>query len=77
MNIWVSEKRKILKVDAESEKSILRNLFQAYEAEFSKITKKVPLENGMFPLDIDLDEDYDCYLFYLDVDPVGFAVKGV
>lgn len=58
-------------------KHVLLNLMQAYEAEFSAITQKVPDSEGVFELDTVLDEFHDGYLLYVDDSPVGFAIKGV
>ncbi|RRS08137.1 GNAT family N-acetyltransferase [Pseudoalteromonas sp. J010] len=48
------------------------NLVQAYEAEFSALTKKLPDSNGVFQLDTPLDEQHFGYLAYENEFPVGF-----
>lgn len=53
---------------------ILMNLAQAYEAEFSSLTGKMPDENGHFKLDTQLSPNYQGYLFYVDITPVGFCI---
>lgn len=52
---------------------IYYNLIQAYEAEFSQITGKVPDHNGMFPLDTKLDNSVMAYLEYINSIPIGIA----
>lgn len=55
-------------------------LIQAYEAEFSSITEKLPGPDGIFPLDTHLDDTHFGYLAYLGDIPVGFnviATKGI
>lgn len=66
---------KVLECKSDNRK-ILLNLLQAYEAEFSTYTKKLPNENGLFELDINLD-DYTSYLLLEDKSPIGFAIKGI
>lgn len=60
----------------ENNKHILYHLMQAYEAEFSAITGKVPNADGLFARDTEWDTDHDAYLVFLDGAPVGFAIKG-
>src|SRR5687768_1690571 len=55
---------------------ILLNLMQAYEAEFSDITKKRPAEDGLFPLDTQIDSSHQGWLLYDDKSPIGFAITG-
>ncbi len=57
--------------------SILFNLGQAYEAEFSSITGKDPDDKGIFNLDTIPEADYTGYLFYQNVTPVGFCVINI
>ena len=64
---------KILLVE-EKNKHVLLNLLQAYEAEFSAITKKLPDQNGMFSLDSSWESPNFSYLLYLDNYPCGFAI---
>lgn len=54
--------------------SILLNLGQAYEAEFSKITGKIPNEMGIFQFDTMPKNPYMGYLFYEKSVPVGFCI---
>jgi predicted acetyltransferase len=53
---------------------ILFNLGQAYEAEFSKITGKLPNEMGIFQLDTKPIAPYTGYIFYEEKVPVGFCI---
>lgn len=52
---------------------IYLNLCQAYEAEFSAITGKVPGPDGMFALDTVLGAEVKGYLLLQGHIPVGFA----
>ncbi|PSV49871.1 GNAT family N-acetyltransferase [Photobacterium indicum] len=61
---------KIIKVDS-SNKHVYMNLAQAYEAEFSKIMQKKPDENGLFPLDTQIEGNVSGYLLYMDGVPAG------
>lgn len=68
----------IIKLNKQN-KHILTNLMQAYEAEFSAITRKLPDANGLFPFDTpvdDTDVNYHAYLLYVEGSPCGFAMKG-
>ncbi len=60
----------------ELNKKILFNLAQAYEAEFSYITKKNPGPDGIYPLDTPIDVDHPSFLLYIGGIPVGFCIKG-
>lgn len=53
---------------------ILINLAQAYEAEFSAITKKIPDKYGVFKLDTLPILPYIGYLLYINKIPVGFCI---
>jgi len=55
-------------------KKILLNLAQAYEAEFSSLTGKMPDKNGVFELDTIPDKYYKAYLFYYKESPIGFCI---
>lgn len=55
---------------------ILLNLAQAYEAEFSPITKKMPSKNGLYQLDTIPDKNHPAFLLYDGKFPVGFCIKG-
>ncbi|MBP9681191.1 MAG: hypothetical protein KBD76_07285 [Bacteriovorax sp.] len=67
---------KIIDVSASNLK-ILFNLAQAYEAEFSIITKKNPDPNGVYLLDTNIDTEHLGYLFYDNSTPIGFCIKGI
>lgn len=54
-------------------KHIYLNLAQAYEAEFSKIVGKAPDENGIFPLDTQLNESTFGFVCYVENVPAGIA----
>lgn len=56
---------------------IFKNLAQAYEAEFSNLTFKMPNESGLFSIDILPGKDYVGYLLFYDHKPVGFCVADV
>lgn len=49
------------------------NLLQGYEAEFSKITGKLPNHMGLFDLDTELVDNVFGLLCYLEGKPIGFA----
>ncbi|KPA51985.1 GNAT family N-acetyltransferase [Photobacterium lucens] len=53
--------------------SIYLNLTQAYEAEFSPLTKKVPDNDGMFALDTPVEGNVMGFLLYFDGVPAGLA----
>lgn len=67
---------KILTVD-QTNLPIVLNLAQAYEAEFSAITKKKPQSNGLFLLDTPINQEHPSYLLYDQTSPIGFCIKGV
>ena len=56
---------------------IFKNLAQAYEAEFSNLTHKVPNEFGLFKLDTLPNTPYVGYLLYCQETPVGFCVANI
>ncbi len=56
---------------------IFKNLAQAYEAEFSKLTHKMPDTNGLFNIDTFPSAPYVGYLLYYQQRPVGFCVANV
>ena len=62
----------ILEVDGRN-MHVYLNLCQAYEAEFSSITGKLPGADGMFALDTTLSGPFKGYLLRVDGVPVGFA----
>nr|WP_216628447.1 GNAT family N-acetyltransferase [Pseudoalteromonas caenipelagi] len=49
------------------------NLAQAYEAEFSSLTGKLPNQKGVFSLDTPLDETHIGYLAFDGAYPIAFA----
>ena len=53
------------------------NLAQAYEAEFSSLTKKFPNEQGIFALDTIPGELYKGYLLFDEKTPIGFCVVDI
>lgn len=57
--------------------NILKNLAQAYEAEFSRLTNKMPDKTGKFNLDIFPASPYVGYLLYYKKLPVGFCIADV
>ena len=56
---------------------ILLNLAQAYEAEFSAITKKKPNNDGVFVLDAMPQAPFLGYILYHAEIPIGFSVINV
>jgi len=56
---------------------VYKNLAQAYEAEFSYLTHKLPQANGLFTLDTLPVSPYIGYLLYKKTMPVGFCVANV
>lgn len=60
----------IVKVDR-SNQHIYMNLAQAYEAEFSRIMRKKPDQNGRFGLDTELGGSVTGYLLYIEGIPAG------
>ncbi|MDG1436888.1 MAG: hypothetical protein P8P83_03820 [Rickettsiaceae bacterium] len=52
---------------------VVLNLFQAYEAEFSSLTQKMPNKEGVFQLDITPLVDNAGYLLYQNDIPIGFT----
>jgi RimJ/RimL family protein N-acetyltransferase len=56
---------------------VFKNLAQAYEAEFSNLTHKVPDEHGVFKLDTLPENPYIGFLMYDNDHPVGFAILNV
>lgn len=67
----------ILKIEIQEHLQILSHLMQAYEAEFSNLTEKMPDQFGRFSPDTEVDEYHDGYLL-IDKNgiPVGFCIKG-
>lgn len=69
---------KLVPVSAKNE-AVYHRLLQCYEAEFSRLTKKFPDENGIFPLDTELGDSVFALLLFWKEKPVGFAaieIKG-
>lgn len=56
---------------------VYMNLAQAYEAEFSAITKKTPTADGTFELDTPVDDAHRAYIAWVDGVPAGIANIGV
>jgi predicted acetyltransferase len=68
----------VSKITTTQDREILAHLLQAYEAEFSAITQKLPNGNGVFPPDTHIDENHEGYLvFNQERIPVGFCIKGM
>ena len=53
------------------------NLAQAYEAEFSPITKKHPDLNGLYALDTTIGGEVKAYLLQTPLSAIGFAAASV
>ena len=53
------------------------NLAQAYEAEFSRITKKHPDLNGLYALDTTVGGEVKAYLLQTPQSAIGFAAASV
>lgn len=53
---------------------VILNLAQAYEAEFSALTGKIPNDNGEFVFDTIPVAPYQGYLLYQANTPIGFCV---
>ncbi|MGX9458455.1 GNAT family N-acetyltransferase [Photobacterium damselae subsp. damselae] len=56
---------------------IYYNLTQAYEAEFSPLTKKFPDQKGKFALDTEIGGNAKGFLLYIDEHPAGLAAIAV
>ena len=56
---------------------VLQNLAQAYEAEFSAMTRKTPDQDGIFRLDTPPDALHTGYLLFDNDLPVGFGIIGL
>lgn len=54
-----------------------KNLAQAYEAEFSNLTHKLPNELGLFEIDTLPCKPYIGYLLYYQKKPVGFCIADI
>lgn len=57
-----------------SNKHVLNNLLQAYEAEFSVITMKKPNNDGIFELDTELGGSIHGYIWGESQTPAGFIL---
>ena len=66
-----------IRLVTENNIDILFNLAQAYEAEFSAITRKMPNKQGFFLLDTIPDDSHVGYLLYEKELPVGFCIADV
>lgn len=63
----------LVAIEAQNQ-AVYFNLAQAYEAEFSKLTEKMPLPNGMFELDTDIaDENVAAFICIESGTPAGIA----
>ncbi|KZN65368.1 hypothetical protein [Pseudoalteromonas luteoviolacea] len=61
-------------VVTDKNRAVYNNLAQAYEAEFSGLTAKQPLSNGMFELDTNLDDaKVTGFICYKSGSPAGIA----
>ena len=67
----------IIKKVTKKNLNILYNLAQAYESEFSTITKKLPNSKGLYPLDTKVDKNHPSFLIYKKKTPIGFCIKGI
>tara|TARA_R110000868_G_scaffold153059_1_gene378370 strand:- start:938 stop:1417 length:480 start_codon:yes stop_codon:yes gene_type:complete len=56
---------------------VFENLAQAYEAEFSTLTQKVPNKLGVFKIDVNPLQRFSGYLVYDGNIPIGFSVVDV
>jgi predicted acetyltransferase len=56
---------------------ILHNLAQAYEAEFSNLTNKLPDKNGIFKLDAEPSDENKAMLVYKNDVPIGFSIFNI
>lgn len=54
--------------------AVFTNLAQAYEAEFSSLTQKLPDSSGLFKIDTIPKDKHIGYLLYFKKLPVGFCV---
>lgn len=66
-----------IELAAKEKLTVLVNLSQAYEAEFSKITGKEPGTDGVFMLDTFPKFPYAGYVLYKESIPIGFCVLNV
>ncbi|KZN50187.1 hypothetical protein [Pseudoalteromonas luteoviolacea] len=61
-------------VVTDKNRAVYNNLAQAYEAEFSRLTAKKPLANGVFELDTNLDDaQVTGFICYKSGTPAGIA----
>lgn len=58
-------------------KNLFYQLSQAYEREFSALTKKEPDAHGLFSITDQKPGKYDAWIAYANHEPVGFAVIDV
>jgi predicted acetyltransferase len=67
----------IVRIQTNEHHATLANLMQAYEAEFSDLTQKLPDARGVFKPDTCVDDSHDGYLLYNEHGvPLGFCIKG-
>lgn len=57
--------------------NVYLNLAQAYEAEFSSITGKLPTKSGVFEPDTMPDENHKGFLLFDNEYPIGFCITKV
>lgn len=67
---------RLTKINRENS-DIFRNLAQAYEAEFSNLTHKLPNSLGLFEIDVFPESSHVGYLLYYNDTPIGFCVANV
>jgi predicted acetyltransferase len=73
----ISENRLYLAEVNASNLNVYHNLAQAYEAEFSPITKKHPDLNGLYALDTTVGGEVKAYLLQTPENAIGFAAASV
>ncbi|MCS5705317.1 hypothetical protein NZK27_03850 [Synechococcus sp. FGCU-3] len=77
MSDFISENRLYLSEVNASNLNVYHNLAQAYEAEFSPITKKHPDLNGLYALDTTVGGEVKAYLLKTSQSAIGFAAASV
>jgi hypothetical protein len=61
-----------MKIVSKNNINVYYNLAQAYEAEFSILTNKLPKADGLYSLDTQINyEDIIGYIYYHDNVPIG------
>jgi predicted acetyltransferase len=69
----IAKELKLVKIGVRY-RAVYENLAQAYEAEFSSLTGKMPDENGFFKIDTLPLKPYTGYLLFYQKHPIGFCV---